>query len=335
MDELQIALKKVKPDLINLFNIPEENIQGYGRVPIQIGGKVVWADFVVNYFDKFHKKRAFCIIEVKKSSNSNLEFAVPQAESYAQRLNAPYFCCTNGEKYNWYMKGSSQGESLELANSPTLLKEMFMKKPNNIYASPYLYEALNNFETHIKMKGKIYDDSLWHHESTNKLHKILTDSSNLNKKQDMLDALKKYTMDSRGKKELLRNINNHYSRFLDLLTYLSDIKIPIETRIANTNGKGTEYGIEKGGIFFISQLLAALHPMKYTVIQPAAINAMRRFQITDIDLKGEGANDYLYFNQICLDLLPLFSNPFNFNLSYVHNFLWHYESEYIKNNKWI
>lgn len=68
-------------------------------------------------------------------------------------------------------------------------------------------------------------------------------------------------MDSRGKKELLRNINNDYSRFINLLTYLSDKKIPIETRIANTNRKGAEYEIEKGRIFFISQLLAALHPM--------------------------------------------------------------------------
>ncbi|MFS8189167.1 type I restriction enzyme HsdR N-terminal domain-containing protein [Rossellomorea marisflavi] len=334
MDELQIALIKVKPALVNTFKFPQENIQGYGRVPIQIGSKVVWADFVLNYFDKFHKKRAFCVIEVKKCSDSGLDFAAPQAESYAQRLNAPFFCCTNGDKYVWYMTGKSQGESLELENSPTLLKQTYMNRPDKLFASPYLYEAINNFESHIITKGKIYEDSVWHHESTLALNKVLKKDS-FNNQNHIVDAFDTYTMKSRGKEVLLRNIRNDFCAFKKLLYHLTDQMIPIETRIMNTTGKGSKYGIDKGGIFFISQLLAALYPEKYTVIQPTAINAIKRFQITDIDLKGEGARDYLYFNQICLDLFPLFENPFNFNLSYVHNFLWHYESDYIPNKQWI
>ncbi|WP_180227180.1 hypothetical protein [Bacillus toyonensis] len=65
---------------------------------------------------------------MKKGSDSNLEFVSAQAESYDLRLNTPYFYYTNGEKYDYYMRGNSHGKSLVLETSPPLLKEVFIKK---------------------------------------------------------------------------------------------------------------------------------------------------------------------------------------------------------------
>ncbi|OOE14061.1 type I restriction enzyme HsdR N-terminal domain-containing protein [Fictibacillus arsenicus] len=333
MSELLIALNQVKPTLIKKYHFPRENIDGYGRVPIQIGSQVIWGDFVVNYYDKHSKKKAFCVIEVKECSDEDIEFAIPQAESYAQRLNSPYFCCTNGNVYLWFITGSSQGESITLKGPPTLPDKRYLKKPKSFYATPYLFEAISNFESNVKVNTRIYNDSKWHNDTTNQLNKLLEDK-NLYNKTLILNGLNDYTMNSRGKTELLKNITLNYSRFIDLINYLKRPDVPIEVRINDTVGKHSKYGIEKGGIFFITQLLAALYPMEYTVIEHKAIKSMLRFQITDIDLKGENSQDFLYFNQICRDLFPLFKNDFNFNLSFVHNFLWHYEADYLKNNSW-
>ncbi|QGS68723.1 hypothetical protein CV093_10270 [Oceanobacillus sp. 143] len=92
-------------------------------------------------------------------------------------------------------------------------------------------------------------------------------------------------MKSRGKTELLNNIKNNYASFKNLVAQLKATNVPIEIKIQNTTGKNSKYGIEKGGLFFITQLLSALYPMEYTVIEPNVINAMKRFHITDIDLK--------------------------------------------------
>ncbi|WP_162800292.1 type I restriction enzyme HsdR N-terminal domain-containing protein [Oceanobacillus zhaokaii] len=334
MSELLVALDKVKPDLVDRFQFPEDNIQGYGRVPVQMGTKTIWADFVLYYYDKFYRRKIFCVIEVKDCKDSDIDFAVPQAESYAQRLNSPFFCCTNGNIYSWYMTGSLQGDSIKLEDCPTLPAKRFLKKSKIINATPYLFEAITNFETNIKLQKRIYEDSEWHNDATNELHNILTSIEKINDKDLVIFSLKKYTMKSRGKTELLNNIKNNYASFKNLVAQLKATNVPIEIKIQNTTGKNSKYGIEKGGLFFITQLLSALYPMEYTVIEPNVINAMKRFHITDIDLKNETAQDYLYFNQICLDLFPLFENPFNFNLSYVHNFLWHYEAEYFPNKTW-
>lgn len=340
MSEYDIAIKYVKPYLKNIIGFPDENIKGYGRVPIQIGSSVVWADYVCYYYNRFNQAKAYCVIEVKDCCDKDVNFAIPQAESYAQRLNAPFFCTTNGRIYNWFMTGASQGDYIQLLDRPTLPDSRYLKKPDKIYISPYLFEAINNYEAHLlneknnNVRDEMYDDTKWHHDSTNSLNLTLWNDSKLQNKSIIIDELKRYTMESRGKTQLLREIDINYNRFLDLIKRLKDRNIPIEERIASCIGANSQYGIPYGGLFFITQILAGLYPYEFTVIQQNATKAMQRFQLTDINFEVETVKDYLYFNRICLDLYEHFKNPFKYNLSYVHNFLWHYESEYIVNGHW-
>ncbi|HEX3047198.1 MAG TPA: type I restriction enzyme HsdR N-terminal domain-containing protein [Bacillota bacterium] len=334
MSELDVALNKVLPHLVNNCKFANEIIQGYGRVPIQMGSSVVWADFVCNYYTTYGQKKAFCVVEVKECKNDDVDFAIPQAESYAQRLNAPFFCCTNGETYKWFMTGASQGEYILLAGLPTLPDAEYMKKPDKIYITPYLYESINNFEAAIKLEKGIYEDSKWHHDVTENLHAVLTDNTLINNQQVVIESFNKNTMESRGKTILITNMENDYSRFLRLVDRLRDTSIPVEARIENAVGGNSQFGIAQGGLFFISQLLAALFPKEFTVIEPNATKAMQRFNLTDINFEVSTTRDYLYFNEICNDLYKYFENPFSFNLSYVHNFLWHYEKEFYPNKSW-
>lgn len=333
MSEADIAYKKVIPYLKSI-GFQDGSIDGYGRVPVQIGRKVVWADIVCNIYLPNNSKLPFIVIEVKDDSDSNVEFAIPQAESYAQRLGAPYFCCTNGNVYKWYMTGAAQGEHIPLATKPALPSKSYLVKPDKIYISAYLYEAISNYEASMSKRGRIFKDTKSHHDTTEELNKLLWDNNALQNKHQAIDIFNKNTMQSRGKSQLLANIDKGYSEFIYLLNHLKDNSIPIEERITDCIGVNSKFGISAGGIFFVTQVLAGLYPNEYTVIEQNAINAMLRFKLIDIFFSVENAKEYIYFNNICNELFKYFKNPLNYNLSYVHNFLWHYEREFIVNKTW-
>lgn len=333
MNEFEIAMEKVLPKLINDYGFNKECIDGYGRVPIQVGARLIWADFVCYYY-RNNTKNPFCVIEVKNCGDDQVDFAVPQAESYAQRINAPFFCCTNGNKYNWFMTGNAQGHNIELSSAPTLPQKEYLKKPEKLFISAHLFEAINNFENAIKKKGEIYEDSRVHNEQTNNLSVALWDANILNNSKKMLKILQDNTIDGRSKNNYTDIINKDYQSFLELIKWLKKENIPIEERIEKANGKNSEHGIVKGGLFFVTQILAALYPKDYTVIEENAINGMMRFNLLDIKLGVKTAKEYLVFNEICLQTFPYFKNKYAFNLSYVHNFFWHYEKDYLKYKVW-
>ncbi|MCD2347165.1 type I restriction enzyme HsdR N-terminal domain-containing protein [Clostridium guangxiense] len=333
MNEADIAYKKVIPYLKSI-GFDEGSIDGYGRVPVQIGRTVVWADIVCSIYLENNSKVPFAVIEVKKDSDNNINFAIPQAESYAQRLGTPYFCCTNGESYKWFMTGGAQGENIPLIDCPTLPCKEYMQKPEKIYISAYLYEAIANYEVNVNTQGRIFKDCKWHNDTTESLNKLLWNSKLIQNKNKAIDIINNNTMKSRGKQQLLKNIENEYSKFINMIDYLKNSSILIEERITNCIGVNSKYGISGGGIFFITEMLAGLYPREYTVIEQNAINAMHRFKLIDIFFSVENAQEYIFFNNICRELFKYFKNSFEFNLSYVHNFLWHYEKEFIVNKSW-
>ena|GEM_PF-2853577 len=222
-----------------------------------------------------------------------------------------------------------------MESRPTLPHPEFLQKPAKVSINPYLYEAIRNFESNIKTKGRIYDDSLWHNDSTNALKAAFWDMNKLKDKGSIIDIIDKNTMTARGKTVVLANISKNYNRFINLLSWLKDDTVSIDERLEKSIGKHSQYGIENGGFFFITQIISGLFPEYFTVIEYNAIKSMLRFELIDINLKVETVKEYLYFNKICTDLFLYFENPVKFNLSYVHNFLWHYEKDYLKNGKWL
>ena len=97
MNEYNIALKQVLPHLIDVYKWPKEFISNYGRVPVQIGTSIVWADFVC-YINHDQKISPWLLIEVKQKK-SLTEEAIAQAESYSILLGSPYFCVTEARRY--------------------------------------------------------------------------------------------------------------------------------------------------------------------------------------------------------------------------------------------
>ncbi|KPJ57216.1 hypothetical protein AMJ49_01220 [Parcubacteria bacterium DG_74_2] len=113
------------------------------RVPIRFGRETKYADTVV-YIIKNAKKIPHIVVE-SKAPNEPLDWE--QAESYAQRLRAPYFLVTDGKTWHWYQTGERQGESEIIKNVPEAPR--YMEKENLI-----AFEDLNELQ---RVVGKCHD----------------------------------------------------------------------------------------------------------------------------------------------------------------------------------
>jgi hypothetical protein len=96
--------------------------------------------------------------------------------------------------------------------------------------------------------------------------------------------------------------------------------------------------VRGGGIFFITQLLAGAHPNQYIVLEENVARALRSLGVTDILVKNDTVNGYVYINEICKklfkDKMEHRLKKYGFGLVTVHNFLWHYYVNYLNSKKW-
>lgn len=113
------------------------------RVPVRFGRETKYADTVV-YIIKNARKIPHILIETKAPGEA-LDWV--QAESYAQRLGAPYFLVTDGKIWHWYQTGERQEDStrMEKAAKPPVYaeKEVLIK-----------FEDLNELQ---RVVGKCHD----------------------------------------------------------------------------------------------------------------------------------------------------------------------------------
>jgi predicted type IV restriction endonuclease len=101
LSERQIAEEKVKPYL-RKTGFSEDLISDYDVVLVQFGTTTGRVDFVC-YHLRGDRKLPFLVVEVKTPEE---DLDPLQAESYAQRLDAPFFAVTNGDE--WVTKGKGQ-----------------------------------------------------------------------------------------------------------------------------------------------------------------------------------------------------------------------------------
>lgn len=198
-----------------------------------------------------------------------------------------------------------------------------------------LIHAIQLYEESIKLGEQIFLDTCWHQFATEKLFKLLSDQKRIIEQKDsVLEDLKKYLIRSRAKSSLIRNIQNDYDKFVILVEYLKDENVPIEDRINNSLGKNSKYGIEQGNFFFITQLISGLYPEEYTISTDEIIESLIFFRIVNSNFKVKSVQSYIKFNTLCTELFKKFKNEYMFNLSYVHNFLWHYSGDYLRCGNW-
>ncbi|MFA0832632.1 MAG: N-6 DNA methylase [Methanobacterium formicicum] len=89
------------------------------EVPFKMGNSKSRADIVV-YKRENNQEIPYILVEVKAKQKIE-KYAWVQAESFAKRLNTPYFAITNGNKWSWFKTGKI-GESLEISINEIDLK---------------------------------------------------------------------------------------------------------------------------------------------------------------------------------------------------------------------
>jgi len=338
MKEYKVAKEKVLPYIRDNMDWPEYLISAYGRVPVQVGSSIVWADFVC-YINKDQKPVPWLLVEVKKAGIT-LEQAIPQAESYSLILDAPFFCVTDGDKFNFYSTGISQGKSIALQGlSPVPSLEYLEKGVKHISFPPQIDNVVELFLFGLKEEEKFLSDTRLHDEAAKQMHKNIFQRIDSLSEEELKNALNKFVMMKLPNRNLIyKQIEEDFGKFKKVLKFIRDFDGDPVININRLIDIKDNLHIRGGGIFFITQLLAGAHPNDYIVLEENVSRALRYLGITDILVKNDTANGYAYINEICRKLykekLEKRLKQYDFGLTAVHNLLWHYYVHYRHIKKW-
>lgn len=222
MNEYEIAVEKVLPYIREKLNWPENLISAYGRVPVQIGGASVWADFVC-YISDVQKALPWLLFEVKQPGIS-LEQAFPQAESYSLILGAPFFCVTDGEEFKFYMTGRSQGNSISLHSLPPIPSpDYLVSGAEYISFSPQIDNLIDLFLIGLQEENKFLEDTKQHNESVTELHEKVFEKIDSISPQELKEAFEKNIMMKPPNKNLIfMQIDEDFTKFKRTLLFIRE-----------------------------------------------------------------------------------------------------------------
>lgn len=338
MNEYEIAVKKVLPYINAKLHWTEQLVSSYGRVPVQVGGSTIWADFVY-YISRNQKAIPWLLVEVKKAGIP-LEQVIPQAESYSLILGAPFFCVTDGDEFDFYATGNSQGKSISLEGLPPIPSSQYLTAGVEYISFPsQIDDLIDLFLIGLKNEKRFLEDTKEHEENVKQLNKKIFRRVESLSAQELKLAIDKHMMMKLPNKNLIfSQIDDDFDKIKSVLRFISNLDGDPVNNINELMDKTGQYYLKGGGIFFITQLLAGAHPNEYVVLEENISKALRNLGITEILVKNDTANGYVYVNEICKKLfnekLEDRLRDYGFGLSAVHNFLWHWYVSFRIKKEW-
>jgi len=339
MNEYEIATGKVLPYIRQKLNWPEQLVSQYGRVPVQIGGGTVWADFVC-YISSIQKPVPWLLFEIKQPGIP-LDQAFPQAESYSLIIGAPFFCVTDGEEFKFYMTGKSQGNSIGLHLLPPIPSPEYLEIGKEYITFPRQIDSLIDlFIIGLQEEPKFLEDTRFHNETAKRLREKVFERIDSVLPQELKETLEGNIMIKLpNRNQVFGQIDEKFEQFKKMLEFIRDFSGDPISNINTLLDKSGSLYVRGGGIFFITQLLAAAHPNDYVVLEEKVSRALRFLGVTEIFVKNDTANGYVYVNEICKklfkDKMEDRLKGYGFGLEAVHNFLWHYYAHYRTQKKWF
>jgi len=335
LSETQIAETKVIPFLIENFKWPKELITPYGRVPVQMGTAIKWAD-IVCYISDHIEKRPWVLVEVKTESK-HLPDAVGQAESYALLLHAPYFVITDGVEYQWYQTGPAQGKHIHLDGPPPRPHVDYLKTDHPPFSST-VNHLVDLFLFGLQHDRSFFSNTKVHDDQTKCLSQTVFDHLDTLTPTKLKESISEF-IDTFPPNRVLINkaIDDDFPKVKRILTYVKNIKSNTVDAIRPllTN----ELKIKGGNIFFISQLLASAHLDRFMVIDENIARALKELGLTDIVLNHDSAEAYVLMNDLCVKLyhekMKDQVKSYEFGIAATHNFLWHWINYYKENGQWM
>jgi len=330
MNEKEIAERKVFPYLENL-GWPRQLITQYGKVPVQMGTEVKWADIVALFVDESDAAIPYLVVEVKTALN-NLSEILAQTDSYSKLLDAQYFIVTDGENYLFYQRRPTGGY-IRINNIPipdkshlTITRDTKFKTGFILCAKPSIEATLKTSQyRELEMKidsyfslmafGKYYlgksrqyslrHDITSHYRCVKWIHRLVHDDIDSLKPKEFKDNFENSIMCYKQPniKRIYCEIDNNFEKIKSFLKFIRDFKGDPEENLIRLFDPTDELHVNGMGPFVISQFLAGAHPREYTIIEDRMVNTMKNLNLIDTKVKSGTPKGYLYINEMCKKLL--------------------------------
>jgi hypothetical protein len=203
-----------------------------------------------------------------------------------------------------------------------------------------LDSLVDQFVTGLHKEPKFLDDTKNHDKCVRQLNQRIFQKLSKITQQELKQAIQDHVMmKPPNRNTVFGEIDKDFSKVKKFLAFLAEFSGDPVTNVNELCNDSSALKIRGGGIFFITQLLAAAHPDKYVVLEENVSRALRHLGITDILVQNDTGNAYIYINEICKklyqDKLKNRLKEFGFGMSAAtHNFLWHYYVHYRKNGIW-
>lgn len=344
-EERAIAINKVLPYIANQLGWPRQLISEYGRVPVQTGTSVKWAD-IVCFAARQNRPSPYLVVEVKQHGD-DLSQSVPQAESYALMLGCPFFGVTDGIVYQFYLTGATQGSCIPLEGAiPLPTKESLPKSLDYVPFPPELDPLVDLFFKALEDEPRFLEDTRWHSECLGFWNRQIFRRLDELAKDDVKEGIEKHMMPGREpvRRAILASVDKNFRNVKALLEFLRDWEGDALENLNSLLDRGGERHIDMFGPFIITQLLAAAHPMEYVLLQDNIARALRDLGLTSVAVKTDMANGYLFANEMCKRIYrdkiqerigrESFGLASGCELAAVTNFLWHWYDNYRIGKPW-
>lgn len=353
LSERQIAEEKVKPYL-RKRGFSEDLISDYDVVLVQFGTTTGRVDFVC-YHLRGDRKLPFLVVEVKTPEE---DLDPLQAESYAQRLDAPFFAVTNGDEWHWYLTGKGQSNSIRLNDCPIPLSYLRpMVHTVEVEHKKEVLELITVYENKLKHDSRkcprdykkcsfmerpyrecdscLVWNVVWINWALDQLAKLCAEFRQMRVSHLIAILASRDVLWSIYPQNALmisRWIQNDVQGAKNTIAYLINEEIPIEERFDNVvSGK---YHVPGIGPFLASMLFAGIDRRKYTIISNRNLEGLKRLGLIDTQPTVFRGIDYLNFNKLMLRLSEHFRDEFGFGkTALVHDFTL-LVSNYIDTGRW-
>jgi len=329
MNEKEIAEKKVIP-YIEKLGWPKQLITQYGKVPVQMGTEVKWADIVAMFVDENDSAVPYLVVEVKTALD-NLNEILAQTDSYSKLLDAQYFAATDGECYLFYQRRPTGGY-IRITNIPIPDKTYLTVRQKTRFKTGYLLcakprtEGMEQTTQYEELSKKIDDyfnligehkyylgtsrhyslrgDTTWHYNSIKWIHSLVHGEIDSLEPDEFKNVFDDSVMCYRkiNKTKIYSEVDNNFERIKAFLKFLREFKGDPEENLDRLFDRTSELHVNGMGPFIISQFLAGAHPRNYTIIEDRMVNTMKNLDLIDTKVKSATAKGYLYINEICKKL---------------------------------
>ena len=254
---------------------------------------------------------------------------------------------TDGECYRFFLTGKSQGDCVELQSQPPLPSEDSLPtRMDFVQFPPELAPLVDSFFHALKNDPEFLDDTIWHSECLEYWNKIVFANVSGVTRRELRKGITDWMMVRRAanRNSLLETVDNDFARIRNVLRFIADFHRDSIQDLNLLLDPRSALHIRGAGLFVITQLLASAHPGKYLILQDNIALALKDMHMTDVVVKTDVANGYIYANEVCKRIYKqklhekikkgTFGLAKGFELAAVTNFLWHYYVHYKKSQRW-